>query len=127
MSPDNPSIHSYGTRAGQVGFGRDMGATRALLGGDEPGQAISATQAGLAEAEMGLIDPLRRYKLWRPVRPHYVSVQIKLMNCFPLPLALQTGHAAALLHAWQSCACLSDGMHGSCACRRSLQQVYLLA
>ena len=68
LSPNNPSIPSYGTRAGQVGFGRDMGATRALLGGDEPGQAIRATQAGLAEAEMGLIDPLRRYKLWRPVR-----------------------------------------------------------
>lgn len=55
-------------RAGQVGFGRDMGATRSLLDDDEPGQAITATQAAQAECEAGLNDPLRHYKLWRPVR-----------------------------------------------------------
>ncbi len=55
-------------RAGHVGFGRDMGATRSLMDGDESGQAITTTQAGLAEAESRIIDPLRRYKLWRPVR-----------------------------------------------------------
>lgn len=54
-------------RAGQVGFGRDMGATRSLLDDDEPGQAITATQAAQAECEAGLNDPLRRYKLWRKV------------------------------------------------------------
>ncbi|KAK9916023.1 hypothetical protein WJX75_007417 [Coccomyxa subellipsoidea] len=51
---------------GQVGFGRDMGATRSLLDDDEPGQAITATQAAQAECEAGLNDPLRNYKLWRP-------------------------------------------------------------
>ncbi len=44
-----------------------MGATRSLLDDDEPGQAITATQAAQAECEAGLNDPLRRYKLWRPV------------------------------------------------------------
>lgn len=58
-------------RAGQVGFGRDMGATRSLLDDDEPGQAITATQAAQAECEAGLNDPLRNYKLWRPVRNNY--------------------------------------------------------
>jgi hypothetical protein len=73
LSPTTPQS----LRAGQVGFGRDMGATRALLGRDEPGQAISATQAALAEAEMGLIDPLRRYKLWRPVRHPKTMLQCR--------------------------------------------------
>lgn len=51
--------------AGKVGFGRDLGATRSLTEGDGPGQAMAATSAALVEAELTLLDPLRRYKIWR--------------------------------------------------------------
>ena len=50
-----------------VGFGRDLGATRSLMDHDEPGQAITATQAAQYECELGLNDPLRRFKIWRRV------------------------------------------------------------
>ncbi|EIE20244.1 cytochrome P450 [Coccomyxa subellipsoidea C-169] len=63
---DNATCRESLDVIGHVGFGRDMGATRSLMDGDESGQAITTTQAGLAEAESRIIDPLRRYKLWRP-------------------------------------------------------------
>jgi hypothetical protein len=55
-------------REGMVGFGRDMGATRSLLEGDDAGQAINIAQEAQAECERYLVDPLRRYKIWRRVR-----------------------------------------------------------
>ncbi len=53
--------------AGRVGFGRDMGATRALTG-DDSGHAMEATAVAMAEADALNLDPLRKYKLWRKVR-----------------------------------------------------------
>ena len=58
---------SCGAAAGRVGFGRDLGATRSLTEGDGPGQAMAATTAALVEAERTLLDPLRRFKIWRKV------------------------------------------------------------
>ncbi|BDA43874.1 Cytochrome P450 3A11 [Coccomyxa sp. Obi] len=62
---DNATCRESLDVIGMVGFGRDLGATRSLMDHDEPGQAITATQAAQHEAELGLNDPLRRYKIWR--------------------------------------------------------------
>ena len=55
--------------AGRVGFGRDMGATRALTG-DDSGRAMEATANALLEAEKLMTGPLRRYRFWDKVRLH---------------------------------------------------------
>ena len=65
--------------SGRVGFGKDMGATRALTG-DASGQAIDATSAGMLEADRRQTDPLRKYMVWRKVSglPH-------MLNSLPAP------------------------------------------
>ncbi len=66
--------------AGRVGFGRDLGATKSLTEGDGPGQAMAATTAALVEAEHTLLDPLRRYKIWRKVSCALVTFTHTLSN-----------------------------------------------
>lgn len=64
LSPEQPLI----ARAGMVGFGQDLGATRSLASSDESGQAMEATAAAMLEADRRITDPFRPYKFWRKAR-----------------------------------------------------------
>ncbi|EIE19314.1 cytochrome P450 [Coccomyxa subellipsoidea C-169] len=49
---------------GRVGFGYDMGATKALEGGDNAQHALEIADAAALEVEMRWAEPYRQYKWW---------------------------------------------------------------
>lgn len=53
--------------AGQVAFGRDMGATKSLGREGQASQALEVTVACTHEVEELFKDPLRQYKFWKKV------------------------------------------------------------
>ncbi len=52
---------------GRVGFGYDMGATKALEGGDDAQHALEIADAAALEVEMRWAEPYRQYKWWSKV------------------------------------------------------------
>lgn len=53
--------------AGQIAFGRDMGATKSLGSEEQAGQALEIAVACTHEVEENFKDPLRQFRFWDKV------------------------------------------------------------
>ena len=96
------------TAAGRVGFGRDMGATRALAG-DDSGRAMEATATAMAEADRLITDPLRKYKFWLKVRLNRSNSLGVTRACCPVLGGHPSGMQGTLAHCMHLSACTQAG------------------